>query len=324
MLCALNTGGEVVFAFNAMKGEHYCCPDCGGAVIFRRGTKVKSHFAHKVKSVCLNNSSESMAHYNAKYVLAQQLLQKGYHVAVEQPIAQIQQRPDLVVNGTYAIEIQFSSIPLEVLQARTTGLEDQGYEVMWIVPEPKTYQRRMKLQQFQSACLNPVTRRLIAWSDEHQSLVGISEIQYIGGQWFVGNKRAMTVEELFRKSEAAVTTRLYKLSDRRVERYIQMCRRQNNVHEPTLNAMYHLQWNQRQVNTMTGFILPHQLYIRTHPVAWQLQYCYMRKLDNEPSQHSHGLFQFRHFIHSIPNCQAIEEQLFDSYRSVIQSIRTRE
>ena len=134
----------------------------------------------------------------------------------------------------------------------------------------------------------------------------------------------MTVEELFRKSEAAVTTRLYKLSDRRVERYIQMCRRQNNVHEPTLNAMYHLQWNQRQVNTMTGFILPHQLYIRTHPVAWQLQYCYMRKLDNEPSQHSHGLFQFRHFIHSIPNCQAIEEQLFDSYRSVIQSIRTRE
>ena len=51
-------------------------------------------------------------------------------MAVEQPIAQIQQRPDLIVNGTYAIEIQFSSIPLEVLQARTTGLEDQGYEVI--------------------------------------------------------------------------------------------------------------------------------------------------------------------------------------------------
>ncbi len=320
MLCALNTGGEVVFAFNAMRGERYCCPDCRGTVIFRRGTKVKPHFAHKVKSVCLNNSSESMAHYNAKYVLAQQLVQKGYYVEVEQPVAQIQQRPDLIVDHTYAIEIQFSSIPLEVLQARTTGLEDQGYEVIWIVLEPKTYQRRMKLQQLQSACLNPVTRRLIAWSDQHQSLVGISEIQYIGGQWFVGNKRPMTVDELFCKSEEAATTNLYKLSDRRVERYIQMCRRQNNVHEPTLNAMYHLQWSQRQVNSMPGFILPHQLYIRTHPVAWQLQYCYMQKLEVAPSQYTHGLFQFRHFIHAIPNCQEIEEQLIDGYRSVIQNV----
>lgn len=322
MLCALNTGGEVVFAFNAMRGERYCCLDCRGTVIFRRGTKVKPHFAHKVKSVCLNNSSESMAHYNAKYVLAQQLVQKGYYVEVEQPVARIQQRPDLIVNGTYAIEIQFSSIPLEVLQARTTGLEDQGYEVIWIVLEPKTYQRRMKLQQLQSACLNPVTRRLIAWSDEHQSLVDISEIQYIGGQWFVGNKRPMTVDELFCKSEEAATTNLYKLSDRRVERYIQMCRRQNNVHEPTLNAMYHLQWSQRQVNSMTGFILPHQLYIRTHPVAWQLQYCYIQKLEVAPSQYSHGLFQFRHFIHAISNCQEIEEQLIDGYRSVIQNVIT--
>lgn len=320
MLCALNAGGEVVFAFNAMRGERYCCPDCRGTVIFRRGTKVKPHFAHKVKSVCLNNSSESMAHYNAKYVLAQQLVQKGYYVEVEQPVAQIQQRPDLIVDHTYAIEIQFSSIPLEVLQARTTGLEDQGYEVIWIVLEPKTYQRRMKLQQLQSACLNPVTRRLIAWSDQHQSLVGISEIQYIGGQWFVGNKRPMTVDELFCKSEEAATTNLYKLSDRRVERYIQMCRRQNNVHEPTLNAMYHLQWSQRQVNSMPGFILPHQLYIRTHPVAWQLQYCYMQKLEVAPSQYTHGLFQFRHFIHAIPNCQEIEEQLIDGYRSVIQNV----
>ncbi|MCY1568587.1 competence protein CoiA [Staphylococcus pettenkoferi] len=309
-----------MFAFNAMRGERYCCPDCRGTVIFRRGTKVKPHFAHKVKSVCLNNSSESMAHYNAKYVLAQQLVQKGYYVEVEQPVAQIQQRPDLIVDHTYAIEIQFSSIPLEVLQARTTGLEDQGYEVIWIVLEPKTYQRRMKLQQLQSACLNPVTRRLIAWSDQHQSLVGISEIQYIGGQWFVGNKRPMTVDELFCKSEEAATTNLYKLSDRRVERYIQMCRRQNNVHEPTLNAMYHLQWSQRQVNSMPGFILPHQLYIRTHPVAWQLQYCYMQKLEVAPSQYTHGLFQFRHFIHAIPNCQEIEEQLIDGYRSVIQNV----
>ncbi|WP_276307643.1 competence protein CoiA, partial [Staphylococcus argensis] len=161
MLCALNTGGEVVFAFNAMRGGRYYCPDCGGVVIFRKGTKVKPHFAHKVKSVCLNNSAESMAHYNAKYVLAQQLLNNGYQVEVEQPIAQIQQRPDLIVNGKYAIEIQFSSIPLEVLQARTIGLEDQGYEVIWVVPQPKFYQSRMKLQQLQSVCVNPVSRRLI-------------------------------------------------------------------------------------------------------------------------------------------------------------------
>ncbi|POA09617.1 hypothetical protein CD039_02400 [Staphylococcus argensis] len=149
-------------------------------------------------------------------------------------------------------------------------------------------------------------------------------VQHIGGQWFVGSKRTMGIEELFRKSEEVSTPGLYKLSDRRVERYVQICRRQNSVHEPTLNAIYHLQWTQQQVNKVTGFILPNQLYIRTHPVAWQLQYCYMRKLGNEPFQLAHELFQFRHFIHTIPNVQEIGEQLIDHYSRVIQSIEMKE
>ena len=42
------------------------------------------------------------------------------------------------------------------------------------------------------------------------------------------------------------------------------------MREPTISLLYQLQLTDEQVIKLTGFLFPEQIYIRTHPVLWQL------------------------------------------------------
>lgn len=46
-LHALNDSGDIVHVNNAIKGQHYRCPNCGDEMLFSKGDKVIPYFRHK-------------------------------------------------------------------------------------------------------------------------------------------------------------------------------------------------------------------------------------------------------------------------------------
>ena len=70
--------GQYVFPSKAEKGKEYTCADCKQAVIIRKGSVRKHHFAHKTVSNCeyFEHPNESQQHKDAKLRLAQRLREK--------------------------------------------------------------------------------------------------------------------------------------------------------------------------------------------------------------------------------------------------------
>ncbi len=76
---AYNEAGDVVYSDNAVKGERYFCPKCGGELIFKNsgkrgpGSRCK-HFSHKAKNHDCTN--ESILHSIFKHKAAKLLREK--------------------------------------------------------------------------------------------------------------------------------------------------------------------------------------------------------------------------------------------------------
>ncbi len=63
---ALNGEDRLVTPEEAIKGDTYYCPECRKILTFRKGTKKRSHFAHRAKSKC---SRESVIHIVGKLLV---------------------------------------------------------------------------------------------------------------------------------------------------------------------------------------------------------------------------------------------------------------
>ncbi len=83
-------------------------------------------------------------------------------------------------------------------------------------------------------------------------------------------KRNAKISELFNEAPCDYHA-VYKLSKFAINQYIKYCRWQNSVLEPTLSAMYQLQLTDQEVVHNYGYIFPEQIYIKNHPIEWQLQ-----------------------------------------------------
>jgi len=74
MLSAYNRLGEQVVAWEAAKEDGpFSCPECGQAVVVKKGFVVAHHFAHVPPSTCQYGAGESVDHWLAKYEIYEAL-----------------------------------------------------------------------------------------------------------------------------------------------------------------------------------------------------------------------------------------------------------
>ncbi len=120
--------------------KSFFCPVCGNAVKMKLGKFKRWHFAHVHLAQCENSPGgrESEGHLEAKRQLFTRLEETGEHVLVEPYLADLRQRPDLLVTGNSgrtAIEYQNSIVDSAVIQNRIKNYRRAGIESIWLLGE---------------------------------------------------------------------------------------------------------------------------------------------------------------------------------------------
>jgi len=270
LLSAFNNKRQLIKAVDAMNSEHYYCPSCRELVILKRVYKVKAHFAHRSHSLCIHAKGESQLHYQMKYHIAQSYLLHGQKVEIEPFLTDIQQYPDLLINDKFVIELQLSTIPFNIIKQRTKGLMSVGKHVIWLLQGLQFSRNQLTLTQFQSSFIHPEQRTLYEWDDREKSFYCYHHIQHLGGKRFSARKTQTSPLNIL-KLQSPCPSVSFKLANHHIKYYIQQCRRQNSVLEPTLSAIYQLRLSDDQATQFLGYIFPNQIYINSHPIAWQAQ-----------------------------------------------------
>ncbi|NHA42013.1 competence protein CoiA [Staphylococcus schleiferi] len=272
MLTAYNEQLEQVFAQHASKQEQYFCPICKAAVILKQGTTKNAHFAHQSNLHSARQmKGESEQHHRCKSHLYLQLKESHADVKLEPYLKAINQIPDLIV-GRWALEIQLSMISCKRMRQRTVGLTQLGYYVLWLTALPKIKQGRFILTQLHQQAILPESYSLFCINTETDSIYRISQLVPLTATQFYGEMTAIPVAQLchYLSHQTPEEMIVRKLSTATILSYIRQCRQKNNVREPTISLLYQLQLTDEQVIKLTGFLFPEQIYIRTHPVLWQL------------------------------------------------------
>ncbi|WP_454303699.1 hypothetical protein [Staphylococcus cohnii] len=108
-------------------------------------------------------------------------------------------------------------------------------------------------------------------------------INFIGGQQFIAKRFDIPLGHLVNQIQSKhgyhVATQTLKLSKRAIRRYLSLCRKAHSVLEPSLSVMYNLKLTDEWVGEYLGIIYPEQMYIKSHPVYWQLQLIYMWQMN---------------------------------------------
>src|SRR5699024_834656 len=149
----------------------------------------------------------------------------------------------------------------------------------------------LKLTTYERTYINLNSRHLFAWEHKRQQLYQYYIIRFLGGKRFVALRQTITFDTLLRIThKMKMPTFNLKLTDNTVRKYLKYCRRSRSVHQPSLSIMYQLQLSETWIIKHLGIIFDEQLYVKSHPVYWQLQLLYMVK---------HNQYKLSDFIKSI-------------------------
>lgn len=328
MLCAKNQSGEIVFAQQAKERSRYFCPHCQNEVILKRGVIKVAHFSHKVSSTTYCQKQETVEHFQLKYQLAQWLRLQGHHVNIEPYVASCFQYPDLIVNGTIAIEIQFSRINIKDVVKRSNGLLKSGYHIIWIIKNPhyNGHTHTLTLSDFERTFIDVTRRELVAWDTIRERFYLYSDIQYVSGKRFLAIRKYITLSQLIQlfdpiKRNSYETMITFKLSEIEIKRYLLNCRKQFSVLEPTLSVMYQLQLSDRWVYRHVGYIFPEQIFIKSHPVFWQLQLLNLL-INREYDVHVfEGLINFNRYYINTYDKEIIIQKIVDRFVQIYRTFK---
>ena len=139
MLCAKRkSDSKTAIAIDEPKGKGpYACPACESEVILRKGSIRVSHFAHKPPVTCTYGIGESDEHRRCKIAIftALQTLPNVSKLQLERFLKTV--RPDVscyIGKTPVTIEVQISSLPLEVVIHRTAEYARLGIYLLWVSP----------------------------------------------------------------------------------------------------------------------------------------------------------------------------------------------
>ena len=140
---ALNPDGERICSLDhddlrlEYRPGDFTCQLCGGEMVYKHGTQVRSHFAHKTACTSdYEHKPESREHRDAKYKIRDLLMTKypGAKVDLEVPLPEIRRIADvhMDLNGWREVfEVQLSSITVEQIEARTQDYESLNITAQW-------------------------------------------------------------------------------------------------------------------------------------------------------------------------------------------------
>lgn len=137
MLSAHNRSGDVL-ASQVTKGDSpFTCPMCHAGVLVKKGRVKIHHFAHIPPSDCVYGVGESEAHRKAKVELYEALLHHPLvtKLKLERPLGDV--RPDIsfyLRNIPVAIEVQVSTLSLDIIDKRTRSYVGKGISLLWASP----------------------------------------------------------------------------------------------------------------------------------------------------------------------------------------------
>mgnify|MGYP002656228849 FL=1 len=312
-------------ARNANRNCDYKCPHCQNKVILKKGPMKISHFAHVHRNSNFCDKGETYEYYMFKYELAQQLDKLDYHVVIEPYISQCYQYPDLIINNTIAIEIQFSNITIDNIKKRSDGLAHIGFDVIWIIGKLK-YNERTKiliLNKSERTYINLKRRQLFSWHSDTFLLYRYKIVQFIGGKRYIAIREQLSYKQFtnyFNKNDAAMLPCHFKLTKSSIEQYIKNCRRQGTIHEPSLSVIYNLQLKESWVCENLGMVYPEQLFIQSHPIYWQLQLLNMLVKNNINESVLLNTIKYNHFYNYDVNSRVIVQAIIHKFQKTYRNI----
>ncbi|MDR2465059.1 MAG: hypothetical protein LBD38_02125 [Streptococcaceae bacterium] len=191
MIFAMNEKFEVMNVLECERAflkekqrENWFCLACHEKVQLRVGTVVSPYFAHQKQSQCeVFSENESPTHLALKTLFYNWAKDNGLKAELEAYLPELHQRPDVLIEGRIALEIQCSEISLERFTERTENYKAHGYQPFWLLGPKfkvrKCTQQSMKkflsfheLSGFSFFSLNAKDERLILYYAIFETVCG--------------------------------------------------------------------------------------------------------------------------------------------------------
>lgn len=137
MLSALCKDDEILASDVTRHDGPFNCPACREDVILKKGRVKIDHFAHVPGSYCAYGSGESEQHRRAKMQIYQALKDHPQvsKLKLERFLGDV--RPDIsfyLGSTPIAIEVQISTLPLDIIERRTVSYANKGIYLLWVSP----------------------------------------------------------------------------------------------------------------------------------------------------------------------------------------------
>ena len=135
MLVASLRGERVEASRELERHTSFSCLGCKAPVILKKGEIKIPHFAHRAADGdCSFSEGETVAHMEAKMMFAASLRRRGLKAAPEYVIGD--QRADVAAwspdGDMFVIEVQHSSLSVDILDARVSGYRKKGLPQLWV------------------------------------------------------------------------------------------------------------------------------------------------------------------------------------------------
>lgn len=322
-ICTLHYSREQL---RTRRTEQFYCRDCQAAVTLKIGRKNIPHFAHKsVHCHQFSSERESPTHLAGKAALYSFFQQHCHDVQLEMYIQQIAQRPDVLIDQTYAIEFQCSTIPLSFIEQRTDGYISANYIPIWILHAKHTALgwNILSLTQFeqyffQDAHTYPY---LLLFQPEQQvfyyytSCIQVSKTKFL---CYV-QQIPLQAQTFPFYTPAAIPLAIYletiDTQRQHRERYLEHSRRFNTqgVHHRILRLAYDHFGGVAYTPFYIGVYIPNAFCFNMHPFDWQLLFVVWRKL------HRHAHYdEFQQWA-QLAMFTPIQYQVLEQYEQILQT-----
>lgn len=306
MFLALDENKQPVSIDEAKRGGSYFCPVCDSKVTFKAGTVRIPHFSHYRIEQCIRYlyKSESIQHLQTKHDLYLHI-KTSRDVDMEIYLSEIEQIPDLLMDKT-AIEIQLSTISIELLLTRTEGYKTLGMNVVWLLDEHALNPEQPT--QFQLSTMK--SHHLFTYDIDAKSVYRYRMIYFDGFRWYY--TREMVDATALDQPPTQQYYKFYKISETTTKKLVQKARKKGSVRDVTLGSLYQLEWQLEDIPEWMMTITPSERWILNSPLEWKLFVYYAIK------NQSFDLVDFMDFIslrslYDVPSKQEIARALMQEY-----------
>ncbi|WP_125771374.1 competence protein CoiA [Companilactobacillus furfuricola] len=180
MYAALDEKDQLINAIDCDKAGKFKCPNCQRPVVLIRGEKTP-FFKHE--SEHYNEINERPVHKKGKSMLMKALRDStsaSCQIEEEVYLEDIDQRPDIMVDGKTVIEYQCAKLDLKRLSKRVNSYKDKGLENLWILGGDYLSEKITK-QHLKFLSYNPSWRfYIVMLNTETKKLSLFYEVRFVG------------------------------------------------------------------------------------------------------------------------------------------------